>query len=111
MAIAQRETLQQQKIDQALQSTPRNGTVGPLCLCVVSRRAQRNDPSHGSGNDGRPHHHGTRGRQRIRYDLHLMLPEGQTSAELTPMKKTAIPSRTSLLALASALGQPDGSPR
>ena len=111
MAIARHEMPQTTKSWSKPCKAPTSRTVGPLCLCVVSRRARRSDPSHGSGNDGRPHHHGTSWRQRVRIRPALMLPEGQTSAELTPDEKTDDPIADKLVALALALGQPDGSPR
>ena len=52
-----------------------------------------------------------RGDNGFGYDPHLMLPEGQTSAELTPDEKTDDPIADKLVALALALGQPDGPPR
>jgi XTP/dITP diphosphohydrolase len=53
-----------------------------------------------------------RGDNGFGYDPHLMLPEGQTSAELTPDEKNSRSHRgQACRALALALGQPDGSPR
>ena len=109
---ATRDAANNKKLVQALQSTPQDERsarfVCVLCLAepdgVIRHMVRGTMEGHITTEP--------RGNNGFGYDPHLMLPEGQTSAELTPDEKNRRSHRgQACRALALALGQPDGSPR
>jgi XTP/dITP diphosphohydrolase len=109
---ATRDTANNKKLVQALQSTPQAERsarfVCVLCLAepdgVIRHMVQGTMEGHITTEP--------RGDNGFGYDPHLMLPEGQTSAELTPDEKNRRSHRgQACRALALALGQPNAFPR